>query len=300
MFMDKRRIVTYLLLLLSMLFWSFSYIWVKTVYQYIGPLSTVFIRLVIASVFLIGLSLMLGKLQRIHKKDTALFLLLAFFEPFLYFLGESYGISLVSPTVAAIIISTIPLFVPVSMFVLNKEPLRSNNFLAIFISFIGVLMVVLNHEFKLAASPRGIALMGLAVFSVMGYSYLLQKLSVRYNAYTIISAQNFIGIFYFLPLVLIFDLKSLTDFPMNTELVVHLLLLAVFASALAFFFFTIGTQRIGISKATMFTYMIPVLTAIFSYIINGEEFSRMKIGGILLVISGLVFAKFSPMLRKKS
>ncbi len=285
--MKINKFLIYLILLLAMVFWSFSYIWTHNVFKYLNPISTVFIRLVIASVFLIGLSLILGKLQKIEKKDIVRFLLLAFFEPLLYYLGESYGLKYVAPTVAAIVISTIPLFVPFSMYFLANEPIKSGTFFGIFIAFIGVLMVVLNKDLSFAASPVGVGFLMIAVASVMGYSYLLQGLTAKYNAFTIISAQNFIGIFYFLPLLLIFDYDILFTVQINMELVTNITFLAIFASALAFFLFTIGTKHIGVTKASIFTYLVPIFTALISYSYGHEEFTTLKISGIVVVIFGL-------------
>ncbi len=285
--MKINKAFTYLLLTLAMVFWSFSYIWTQTVFKYLNPLSTVFIRLVIASLFLVSLSLILGKLQRIRRKDILMFLLLAFFEPLIYYLGESYGLKYVAPTVAAIIISTIPLFVPFAMFFLAKEPIKSGTFFGIFIAFLGVLMVVLNKDLHFAASPLGLMFLMIAVASVMGYSYILQMLGKKYNAYTIISMQNVIGIFYFLPLVLLFDMDIFFTVQINSELVWNIVSLAVFASAMAFFLFTIGTQKIGVTKASIFTYLIPIFTATLSYFMGRETFTPLKIAGIFVVILGL-------------
>jgi drug/metabolite transporter (DMT)-like permease len=290
---DKPKAYTYPVLVLAMIFWSLSFIWVKIVFKYLSPTATIFVRLIIASVFFIVFTLILGKLQKIQKSDIYKFLLLAFFEPFLYYLGESYGISYVSPTVAAIIISTIPLFLPFAMFLIVREKIARESYIGVLVSFTGVLLVVLNNDLSFSASPRGIMFLMLAVFSVMGYSYLLQDLAGRYNAFTIIAVQNFFGIFYFLPLFLLFDLADIINVNWNSELILSLCALAVFASSLAFFLYTMGVQQIGVTKSTVFTYIIPVLTAVFSFIFLKEAFTIRKIFGILLVIGGLFISQIN-------
>lgn len=289
--MNKNKFFTYTILILAMVFWSFSYIWTSNVFKYLTPVTTVFIRLIIASVFLIGVSLILGKLEKIKKKDFFSFMMLAFFEPLLYYLGESYGLKLVTPTVAAIIISTIPLFLPFSMYIFAKEPVNSGTYLGITIAFAGVLLIILNKDLSFAASPLGIAFLMLAVLSVMGYSYLLQDLTKTYNAYTIISVQNFIGIFYFLPIVIGIDYSGLMSINFEIELVVNLIFLSVFASALAFFLFAQGTKKIGVTKASIFTYLIPIFTAVISYFTGHEAFNTAKVTGISIVFAGLLLSQ---------
>lgn len=297
--MKNKAALTYLALILAMIFWSYSYIWIKAVYHYLNPLTTVFLRLILSSVFLLVFSIFYKKLEKVQKRDVPKFLLMAFFQPFLYFLGESNGIKYVSPTVAAIMVSTIPLFVPFTMYFLAKEPLKSNNFLGIFISFIGVLMVVLNKDLSLAASPFGLLCMCLAVSSVFGYSYLLQNMLKKYNPYTITATNNIIGIFYFMPLVLIFDFNDLVSFEFNSTLIFNLLALAIFASSLAYILFNAGTKNIGVSKATVFTYLIPIFTAILSYVYLKEHFSVVKIAGIFITLAGLMVGEARFYRKKK-
>ena len=51
----------------------------------------------------------------------AFFYLLSFFEPFCYFLGESYGMRYISSTLGSIIIATIPIFTPFLVFIFHKK-----------------------------------------------------------------------------------------------------------------------------------------------------------------------------------
>ncbi|RUA32881.1 MAG: hypothetical protein DSY76_00105 [Bacteroidetes bacterium] len=67
-----------------MLFWGMSFVWIKIVYQYYDPLTTIFIRLVVSSALLIGLAWLLKIPILPEKKDYKAFLFLAFLEPFIY------------------------------------------------------------------------------------------------------------------------------------------------------------------------------------------------------------------------
>ena len=183
----------------AMIFWSFSFVWVKVAYLAYEPLTVIILRLVFSSVLLFVFSLSVRRLQIPSRKDAGIFLLLAFFEPFLYFMGESYGMKFVSSTVAAVIVATIPLFAPLFAWYFFRERVTLMNVAGLAASFIGVSLVVTNPDFSFSASPKGVALEFLAVFAAIAYSTVLRKLSFRYNTFTIISFQNLIGIFLFLP-----------------------------------------------------------------------------------------------------
>jgi len=123
----KSTQLIYLPVILAMAFWSFSFIWYKQVFVYYPPVTVILLRLAIAVPLLFTVSLIAGKLQHIQRQHVSWFLLLGFFEPFLYFLGECYGVNLISSTLASIIISLIPLIVPIPAWFLFREKFSLSN-----------------------------------------------------------------------------------------------------------------------------------------------------------------------------
>ncbi len=289
--MGHNKVFVYVAVVFAMVFWSFSFVWVKEVYVAYGPLTTVFFRLIIATILMFFYGWFSKSLLKVEKEDYLTFLLLTFFEPFLYFMGESFGLQYVSSTMGAIIISTIPLFSPIAASRYHNEKLSIRNFIGIILSFIGVGIVVFDDSLNFIASPLGIALEFLAVFSAIAYTVILKNLSNKYNATTIITYQNFIGIFFFLPLWLIFESKTLLTTPFNLHAFVAILKLAVFASCLAFILYTYSLKNLGMNNANIFINIIPVLTAIFAWYILDEPLTFRKIVGIAVVISGLFIAQ---------
>jgi drug/metabolite transporter (DMT)-like permease len=277
--------------LAAMLLWGISYIWSKIVFEYLEPATTVFFRLVISSVFLFLLLHLIGKHQKIKPADRKMFLLTALFNPFLYFVGESFGLDRVSPTISAVIIATIPIFMPFAAWFYLRERLRLINAIGLLISFIGVLVMVVDRKLGMTAAPEGIFFLLLAVFSAIVYGILLKKLTGHYSPITIIAYQNIIGIFYFLPLVLLLEWEQLLSVQINFRLLSNLLLLGIFASSLAFVFFVKAIKHLGIAKANIYTNIIPVFTALFSLWILHEIISLDKILGILLVIGGVAVSQ---------
>ncbi|HWR99935.1 MAG TPA: DMT family transporter [Prolixibacteraceae bacterium] len=289
--MQVKKWWVYLSLILAMIFWAFSFVWVKEVYLVYGPLTTVLFRLIIASVLLMVFAFLTGKLVKIDRKDLTTFVLLSLFEPFLYFLGESYGLMYVSSTVGAIIVATIPLFSPLAASRFHGEKISVRTFIGILLSFFGVSIVVFDSSFNLTASPLGIALEFLAVASAIGYIVVLKKLAVKYNPTSIITYQNLLGIIYFLPLWLIFEYRDFTSIPFDFPAFAGILKLSVFASCIAFIFYAHSVKRLGINSVNIFINIIPVFTAIFAWYILDEPLTLRKFIGIVVVISGLLLAQ---------
>jgi len=302
--MKKELIPAYISVILAMTFWSLTYVWYKMAFETYHPITTVFLRLVLSSVILVILMAPLKQLQKIHmRRDLKYFFLVTLFQPFLYFLCESFGVKLVSSTLSAVIISTIPLFSPFATAYFFKERITKLNIWGIIVSILGVGLVVFskNPDSAFSATPLGILLLFLAVAAGIGYSIVVKKLSGKYNSISIVTYHNIIGIFFFIPLFFIFEYKHFMSVGYVEEAVVPLLELAFFGSSFAFIFFTFSIKKIGVTKSNAFTNAIPVLTAIFAFFMLGETLSLIKMAGIGLVISGLFMSQIKriPGIRKK-
>lgn len=294
MFLLKLKpVYTYILVTLSMLFWGMSFVWSKIALGYYDPITILLLRLILSSGLLFAGLALFGRLKMFDLKDWKLFLLSALFNPFLYFLGENYGLKFSTPTITAVIIATIPVFTPVFAWIYFREKLSLLNVFGLVVSFLGVLVMLIDSNYNLNVSAVGLAWLSLAVVTAVFYSVLLKKLAVKYDPFLIIAWQNLIGAFYFLPVFFIFDYQHFITVQPTTELVSSLLLLAVFASSLAFVFFTISSREIGISKTNLFTNMIPVFTAAFSFAILGEVLEMQKVLGMFVVITGVLMSQMT-------
>lgn len=225
---------------------------------------------------------------------------MALFEPFFYFLGEAYGLTMVTATVGAVIISTIPLFVPFASYLLFKERLTLMNRIGLVISFAGVLMVILTKGQGISAGPKGILLMFIAVFSAVGYTMLVRKLTDDYNPITITAYQSLYGLAMFIPLFLIMELPHLDIGSASNTSLLAVLFLGVFGSGICFVLLTIGVRELGAAKANVFGNLIPVVAAILSFLLLKESMPILKVLGILVAIAGLLMSQVSGIGNKKS
>jgi len=287
----KKSYIIYIYGVFSMIFWGMSFIWTSIVFKYYHPITTIFLRLIISTLFIFGILFLSGKIESIRKEHYRLLLLSAVFNPFLYFLGENYGLKYSSATISAVIIATIPVFTPIFAYLALKERLSPTNIAGIVFSFAGILVMLINPDLSLNAEPKGIIFLLFAVAAAITYSIFLKKLLNHYRAITIIAYQNFIGIFLFLPLFIYLDLGHFLSVKPTLELISSLGMLAILASSLAFILFAILIKHKGVSRAAAFSNLIPIFTAIFSYFILAETFNFNKIAGMIIVIGGLVITQ---------
>lgn len=278
--------------LAAMLFWGMSFVWTSILLNYYEPVTIIFIRLILSVGFLFLLMALMRKLERINRKDLPLMLLSAVFNPFLYFLGENFGLKYSTSTIAAVVIATIPVFSPVAGYLAYRERLSKLNIAGIFLSFAGILVMLMTPDFSFSADPKGILFLFGAVMAALGYSVMLRKLSGRYNSLTIVGYQNLFGIFFFLPFFLYWEWDKFSTMAPNAEVIRSFLFLAVLCSSLAYVFYAQSVKIFGISKSNIFTNLIPVFTAIFSFFILSEVFTLQKMIGIGIVIAGVFVSEW--------
>lgn len=282
-----------------MIFWSFSFIWTKEAILTFPPITLIMLRLIIASALLFTVTKLGGTFQRIKRKDVKLFLLLAFFEPYLYYVGETFGLTMVSSTLASVIVSTIPLFAPLLAFVLLRERIGWATMIGIVVSLFGVFFVIYEPSAGFTANPWGITLMFLAVAAAICYATTLRRISTEYTTLNVIFYQSLFGLIYFVPTFFVTDFSTISTINITSKAITALLLLSVFASVIAFVLFAGAVRRVGVARTNVFVNLIPVFTAIFSWLLLDEIIRSAQWLGIFVVVVGLFISQWGKISFRK-
>jgi drug/metabolite transporter (DMT)-like permease len=285
------KIPVYFYPLAAMLFWGMSFVWSSILLKYYPPVSIIVVRLIISCLFLFSVSLVFKKWEKVQRSDYLLFFLSALFNPFLYFLGENYGLKYSSSTIASVVIATIPVFSPLIAWFIFRERLTILNIAGLFLSFAGVILMLITKDLSLSVEKKGILFLSEAVLAALIYSVFVRKLTFKYRPLTIIKYQNLIGLILFLPFYLVFEPNSIFTVKLNFEIVSSFILISILASSLSYVFYTKSIQMLGISKANIFSNLIPVFTATFSFFLLSEHFTLQKLGGMFLVIAGVYISE---------
>jgi len=280
-----------------MFLWGGSFVLTKHLLIDFNPITIIFTRCVIASfVFAFFCIIVYKRAFIIAKKDLKFFIGLAFFEPFIYFLFETYSLKFCDASVVSVIIATIPLFVALMAVVVFKEKLSKLNFFGVFLSISGIVVMLFPNFSQANFSIFGTMLAFGAVLSTIGYNYFLRKIPTTYNIIVVITWQNILGLIAFLPFAIIVNNSETIAFQYNAlrdiQNLSFLLFLSIFCSTIAFILY-IGAMRIlGLARTNIFVNLIPVMTAIIAFYILNEEITTYKVLGILTVILGIFLVQY--------
>ena len=298
-----------------MLIWSVSGITVKKALTVMYALTLIVMRFSIAVVLMLCIGLTaravsrsrsLGQpakkesglaLQRVERKDLPLFLLGGFFQPFLYFLLETFTYdSLSSPTIAEALLSTAPVFAPAFGILFLREKVTFNNIAGILLSTAGMLMLILVGADSFAmGNAWGLLTAFLAVSSALLYTVMLKRIPARYNALTVVCHMQAFSLLLFAVIWLFTD-KTMQTLTLNA--VLSVLYLAVFSSVAAFILFCYTVRRIGVTRANVFNNLRPAFTAIAMFLIFDEHLPWGKLAGIVLIIIGLYICQYGSFARR--
>lgn len=302
-----KRLIPYIAVVTAMLIWAGAGIAVKEALVVFSPLTLIVLRFTLAVLLMLVVGLIFRSneilgLQRIAKRDIPLFLLGGLFQPFLYFIFETYTYqSFASPTIAEAMLSTQPVLAPVFAFLLLRERVTRNNIVGILLSTIGMLMLLLVGADSYAmGNSWGVLLAIVTVSMSVSYSVILRRIPTCYSSLSIVFyVQSFSLILFYVVWMIMGEASTLfynaAQLVQNTTQFLHsgaaVLYLAVFASVAAFVLFCYTVREIGVTRANVFNNVRPVFTALLMWLIFDEVLPIWKLIGIIIIIIGLFISQ---------
>lgn len=277
-------------LIVTVLFWGSSFVATKVVLTAWPSWAYMFLRFAAASVLFLIL-LVVKKQLRLPQGTAPKLLLMAVFEPGLYFLFETLGLMRTSASSASILIASIPVVVAIVSAIILKEYLSARGWTGAIISIIGITVITL---FDKNSDPTASSLVGnlfilLAVFSAAGYIILARSLSKRISPLQITAYQIFFATPFFLPGIIIQGgdwLRSDT----NSMIILAFMLLVIGATFIAFLSYNYALSKVSAPQAAVFINGIPVVTVIVAWLVLGEVLQPVQMIGGALAIGGLMIA----------
>lgn len=295
--MKQNKAFIYLAPALAILFWGMSYIWADSLIgNGIPVFYFVFVRILFAGVIMLLLNLVTSGLQPIRRKDIPKFFLVSFCEPFIYFICETYGIKATgSPTLSALIIATIPIFSIGAGIIFFKEKITRLNCIGMLMSLVGIVLVAMSKGELGDNFIWGIILLFIAVLSEVGHASLTRSLVDTYSSQNIVMYQFLIGSLYLLPLFL---WKGLSGFDasvyLSIDVWIPILCLAILCSSVAFTLWVSTIKSLGVAKSSIFSALIPVVSALIAWVIGREMLTARQWTGIAIAVLGVILSQYVP------
>jgi drug/metabolite transporter (DMT)-like permease len=290
---SNSSLITYTALGLAILFWGFSFVATKVALKSFSPFCLIFFRFITAALFFIFLLMRTG-FPSLKQGNFKKLVLLALFQPGLYFSFETLGLQYTSATKTSLIIATIPIVVLVFSILFLKEKVRWINTLGIIISMGGVSLLIFgtDNATTLGGALLGDILITGAVFSAAIYMIITRHLGQTMTPVQITGMQVIFGAVIFFPAFL-YDLPDFHWSAVTRDGYIALIALTIFATIGAFLCYNFALSRIPAARAAVFLNGIPVVTAFGAWILLGETLSPLQFFGGGIVLAAVYLANSS-------
>lgn len=282
-----KQLLPYFAIFIACLFWAGSFSTMKITVQALGPMSVMWIRLMIALMLLAPFSRVLVP-RNFSKSDLKYLLPLVGLQPCMYFLLESNAMKYTTSSQAGVISSFVPLFVCIGAWFFFQERLTRKMLFGLVISMVGVVWLTLSGVAdEQASNPLlGNVLEMMAMACAAGAILLVKQLSDRYNPWTLTALQTITGALFFLPGAP----HALTHvWSISFTAQVSLLFLGACVTLLAFGLYNWAISRIDAGAASVFINMIPVLAISMGWVFLSETLTMLQCVACALVLFGVLY-----------
>lgn len=289
----RREVSPHAEMLATVLFWAGNFSATKLALPYIPPLAFTAIRFTIGTGLL---WLILRRLEPEHDLAPGLgwtLVLLGVVGNTIYQLCFISGLAVTTAVNTSLILSAMPAVVTVTAGVLGLEVITSRQRWGLALATIGVVVVVASRGFDLRhGSWRGDLLILAAVGCWTGYTLGLRRISGRVSALGVTAWTMLTGT----PGLVLAGLPQLSRTAWGAVPatawggLVYSTLLSLVA---AYILWSRAVQRIGASRAALYTCVTPLLASLIAMAVLGERPTLWHLAGGILIIGGVLLGNAS-------
>ena len=274
--------------------WGGSFVWSRVLIIDVGmnAVEIYIYRFLIAYLLIWPLSG--GRLFAKSFFDELLLALCGLCGGSIYFIAENYAVAFTTPSNVSLLTTLAPIFTVmlIGLFYKSERP-SIWMWVGSVIAFAGVALIVFKNGFQFDIGSIGDMLAILAAFGWALYSLVLRKVDANYSAIFITRKTFFYGLITALPMFLLEPQTCSIERMLQWDALSNLLLLAVGASLLGYFVWSLTVQKLGANKASNYLYFQPIATMFISALyFEDDPITIIGCLGCMLIIGGVWFGEY--------
>jgi drug/metabolite transporter (DMT)-like permease len=287
------RTLAFLLLALAMLLWSGNWVLGRAMREAFEPVALNFWRWLLATLILAPFALpaLRGKAV-VLRRDAGILLLLsllavAIFQSLIYL-----GLKTTEVVNAVLLNSSLPLFMVLCSWVIERERASLRQVAGMLVSFAGIVVIVLRgdlerlSQLQLHAGDAWI-LLAMPVWGV--YSVLLKRRPQELDGMTFLFVISALGTLLLVPAFALEAWQSPPRMP-GPAAAAGLLYIALAASVIAFWCWNRGVAIVGANAAGFTLHLLPLFGTVLAIAFLGEQFRLFHAVGFATILAGVVLA----------
>jgi drug/metabolite transporter (DMT)-like permease len=274
-------------MLAVVLIWGANFTITKAALPYLPPLPFTAIRFVVATLALVLLLRVLEPQTRISRSTWLKLVLIGLVGNTLYQPLFILGLANTTATNCAVIIGSLPGVVALLAWLLRLERVSALVGSGIALSLAGVFLVVGVNGISLGGSTtKGDLLTLAAVFCWAAYTLGLRRVDPALSPLRVTTITTASGT----PGLILIGMSGLMN--LNVETIpsgawAALLYASLFSVVAAYYFYNNGVQKLGASRASVYSCLIPMVGVIVAWAFLGEQPVPLQVVGASLVVIGV-------------
>lgn len=292
-----RRLLPFVLLALSSLFWAGNQVMGRGLRDAFGPLALSFWRWLIAALVLAPFVWPAARSQwpviRRHWKLLATLSLcsVVLFQSFVYM-----GLRSTTAINAVLLNSCIPLAIMGCAWIMDRERASPRQILGMVVSFAGIVVIVTRGEWAHIGELgfNGGDLWILAAMPVWAmYSVLLRRKPPELGGMPLVFVLSAMGLVVLAPAYAIEALWIPPRMPALPE-VAGVVYIGLFASVAALACWNAGVARVGANIAGFTLHLLPLFGTLLAILFLGESLHLFHVAGFAAILAGVALATLLP------
>jgi len=291
--MPVSRLSAFLLLALANLFWSGNWIAGRALRDAFDPVTLNFWRWTVAAVVLAPFALpaIRGK-GALLRRHAGILLLLAFTGVALFQSMVYLGLRSTLAVNAVLLNSSMPLFMLLCSWVIEREHASPRQIAGMLISLAGILVILSRGEpaalllLELHAGDAWI-LLAMPVWGI--YSVMLKRRPPELGGIAFLFVISVTGVLMLAPLAALQAALEPPRLP-GAAAGLTVLYMGIAASVLAFICWNRGVAVVGANSAGFTIHLLPAFGTLLAILLLGETFQAFHATGIATILAGVLLA----------
>lgn len=286
----------YLLLVLTVLFWSGNFVLGRGIRDMIPPVSLNFWRWVGALVILMPFALprILRQKELVGRHWKLLAMLsipsITIFNTFIYSALRS-----TTTTNTVLVNAMVPVFIVLFLWFVFKEPVKIRTALGVLVSTVGLFFIISRGQVtalsRLTVSGGDLWTLG-AGLSWAFYSVMLRRRPPHMDPLVFLTVLVAFGIVFSVPAYL-WELSRHGGFRLTAASLGSIAYVCLFPSVLAYIFWNSGVARVGADRAGIFFHLMPVFSIVLAALFLDEKLRSYHLVGMILIFCGIALTTTS-------
>lgn len=281
-----RRLLLYASLFYVVFAWALNTVLAKQAVAQMNPLAFTFLRFIIMTPLAFALVRLARNRIHVNRLDIPALILCGACGYGIYQYFWIVGLKYTTPFASALLGAMSPIFTLAIVAALRQERVRSGRWLGVLIAVLGI--AVFEGAFSGARSFRigDLLTLGAAiVFAV--YNVVSARLLDRYTPLELLAITMAIGTVMIAP----GGIPALvhTDFAaISWDVWWRLIYATLFPILLTYPVWSYGISVLGAGRASIFSFLVPVLTGILSVPLVHASFTRYELVGAVICLAGII------------